>query len=1147
MIFFMAVPLVLGQAVNPVLNIREVDGTPSTYPYQIKFTNGTVTDNADGTVSVSVTGGSGSSSGTTVYIYEAGATVSSATTMTLDFDGGDFDITDTGDGTTDLIDITVAAGLDEICENNGSTDVAIDITATNATTTPLTITGASSQEVKLFEIEDDSSDTLFRIWHTGHMQNIDGWVTTSPQYGPAIWVHDYGDSTPEHTNMTGSYDHTGGAEEQIFTRTAGDTFAQADADNRNFILLTGTNLGASAEIKEYVDANNVIVSGMGWDGDLASQTFVIYKHPAYFTGDSYKHEFSVDGAGEFEVVGYSFTGSKMAKFENDIDADRSDSIHIEHNANGKNNTDAMQVFYRTGAIQTGDEMQVVQITIDDTGATDGEVDGLLIETVDAVAGVEKHAIHVGVGFDNAFRVSGATADDMDYGYTYTAGASPTSKTTAFITSDTGGANNIEVFSAADDYILIGNDVQFEVLSVVLETGSSKDLDLEFYYSNNTNGSDIGVAGWTEFDPDDSTEDFQQSGIIDWTAWGADWDEDDQAEAGEAISDGYYIAIKRTRTGDPPTDAVEDKFQIYLSQSTGMNIDGLGVIQHPYLGAAPTGYEVNGKMWMESDGLHVYYNGGEETLSPSGAFDATAVDDVTWSDADNAVNTWTFDLSGTNTTMAFGSGLVTFSHDITVTGDDVNLGVDPADTGELNLSNGGIIAWEDATETTLTHVDDTGIACNLNIEGNTMTQGGQTMYDANDTPSGELGGTYSNITIDDSVAVASWNLTTPTITTSLTTDGKTISEAEIGRLDGLAGIIVTDVTACTDLEGTNLSITAGVLNASGGSGLWTDLTPNLEPNDDGDGIQINDGGGSDYVVQSHDGTDYNFVGTNTTQYTFDAPVEIAGSGLSLFGAGINIINSALAVYGEEQNNTELCFKDDNVTETLSALVNGQDHKALEVIHVNDEDIDIDCEILQVGKYNLTSIDLTILTDTNGANGLDTGSLGNATWYYAYVIYNPLTATKAGLASLSSTAPTMPTGYTEKRYVCSFRTDGTADIIDFHTNGGKWVYYDDNYQSHNGSSSSFTAVDASGLMPPSSTLFYGYGRSSDASSVADMSLRATGDTDRQSIVLGEASGATTSGDYSCFVQPTNSSQSYDYKIGADDTNGIVWITGYLDNNI
>ena len=68
------------------------------------------------------------------------------------------------------------------------------------------------------------------------------------------------------------------------------------------------------------------------------------------------------------------------------------------------------------------------------------------------------------------------------------------------------------------------------------------------------------------------------------------------------------------------------------------------------------------------------------------------------------------------------------------------------------------------------------------------------------------------TIDDSVAVTSWNLTTPTITTSLTTDSKTISEAEIGRLDGLAGVITTDTTAVTEVDGRSLTIATATLNA-----------------------------------------------------------------------------------------------------------------------------------------------------------------------------------------------------------------------------------------------------------------------------------------------------------------------------------------------
>lgn len=47
---------------NP-LNFRESDGSPDTYPYQVKVSNGTLTDNGDGTITISTGGGSGSPGG----------------------------------------------------------------------------------------------------------------------------------------------------------------------------------------------------------------------------------------------------------------------------------------------------------------------------------------------------------------------------------------------------------------------------------------------------------------------------------------------------------------------------------------------------------------------------------------------------------------------------------------------------------------------------------------------------------------------------------------------------------------------------------------------------------------------------------------------------------------------------------------------------------------------------------------------------------------------------------------------------------------------------------------------------------------------------------------------------------------------------
>lgn len=73
--------------------------------------------------------------------------------------------------------------------------------------------------------------------------------------------------------------------------------------------------------------------------------------------------------------------------------------------------------------------------------------------------------------------------------------------------------------------------------------------------------------------------------------------------------------------------------------------------------------------------------------------------------------------------------------------------------------------------------------------------------------------------------------------------------------------------------------------------------------------------------------------------------------------------------------------------------------------------------------LNAVSLSVSGAANGANGLDTGALAVSTWYYLWVIWNGTTT--AGLLSLSSTAPTMPSGYTHKARVGAIRTDASGN--------------------------------------------------------------------------------------------------------------------------
>lgn len=73
----------------------------------------------------------------------------------------------------------------------------------------------------------------------------------------------------------------------------------------------------------------------------------------------------------------------------------------------------------------------------------------------------------------------------------------------------------------------------------------------------------------------------------------------------------------------------------------------------------------------------------------------------------------------------------------------------------------------------------------------------------------------------------------------------------------------------------------------------------------------------------------------------------------------------------------------------------------------------------------SVDCT----TVGLNGLDTGALAINTWYHVFAICKPFAALPGLIASTSLTAPTYPAGYTLKRRIGSFKTDGSGHIIAF----------------------------------------------------------------------------------------------------------------------
>lgn len=86
-----------------------------------------------------------------------------------------------------------------------------------------------------------------------------------------------------------------------------------------------------------------------------------------------------------------------------------------------------------------------------------------------------------------------------------------------------------------------------------------------------------------------------------------------------------------------------------------------------------------------------------------------------------------------------------------------------------------------------------------------------------------------------------------------------------------------------------------------------------------------------------------------------------------------------------------------------------------------------------QRRLQSFSTNVAITTSGLDGLDTGVEAVSTWYHLWVIYNPTTFVAGGLLSLSSSAPTLPSGFTHKSYVGAVRNDGSGNFVRFSQRG------------------------------------------------------------------------------------------------------------------
>lgn len=207
----------------------------------------------------------------------------------------------------------------------------------------------------------------------------------------------------------------------------------------------------------------------------------------------------------------------------------------------------------------------------------------------------------------------------------------------------------------------------------------------------------------------------------------------------------------------------------------------------------------------------------------------------------------------------------------------------------------------------------------------------------------------------------------------------------------------------------------------------------------------------------------------------------------------------------------------------------------------------------GVYDITlSSATTINAANNGINGLDTGSLANATWYYIYVIADSaLYNTTGTLVSASATAPTMPAGYDTKRIVGLAKTGGSADFLTFYQTGDNFqrTYWWDILPNviSGGNATTYTAINCIGGAPPIENTEIKLNSSLTPNTAANVAnFRPTGATATTALGMSAPVAAEAHlAQFDILSKLDSGNPSIDYKV-AEGTDALsMWIVSFNHN--
>jgi hypothetical protein len=147
-----------------------------------------------------------------------------------------------------------------------------------------------------------------------------------------------------------------------------------------------------------------------------------------------------------------------------------------------------------------------------------------------------------------------------------------------------------------------------------------------------------------------------------------------------------------------------------------------------------------------------------------------------------------------------------------------------------------------------------------------------------------------------------------------------------------------------------------------------------------------------------------------------------------------------------------------------------HESLIIKWVTTATVDVDADAVVLfdssgNPKRFTSLNETLNIANSGANGLDTGSEANSTWYYIWAI-GKADGTLDALLSTSGSSPTLPTDYIYKGVLGCVYNNSSGNLLRYGQNGAGFTIENTSVLSL-GAATNFTSIDLSAIIPPIAT--------------------------------------------------------------------------------